>query len=408
MKQNSNKDCEPEEAWQLSNETIYKLCTKEITEFENLGSIIDIEAFVQSPGYSPNSLWYLFEENDNNGEEYSLYGLDTAIKRIKDVAANLPSTNACQGDCLERVRYVTIQLVMLKWGYFGPLDASAGHYLAYYRSEIGSYFVNSINNLWPYHPLHNPPNDFEIRLNKVLMELTKQIYKGRISDVSVLDLAAFGSEIKSLNYLQTDDANWPNEINFAFYNHASGNMSAVFKELKQLKHAWSQYIMKITEKNSNSILKFPIDKTSTLFNYSSFIAKDIETFLTIYSATFPTPLQHNQRIWESAANKVFKHTIRGKFQDKYEIYDKLVVKCSFKEKLGENFDQKTESFGGCTHFNPSLTSNGLCYTFNGLQPSSIWQPSRITRAIEEKTTKDLTLQKFGGVGSNEGDYLTSK
>ena len=161
--------------------------------------------------------------------------------------------------------------------------------------------------------------------------------------------------------------------------------------------------MKITEKNSNSILKFPIDKTSTLFNYSSFIAQDIETFLTIYSATFPTPLQHHQRIWGSTANKVFKHTIRGKFQDKYEIYDKLVVKCSFKEKLGENFDKKTESFGGCTHLNPSLTSNGLCYTFNGLQPSSIWQPSRITRAIEEKTTKDLTLQKFGGVGSNEGD-----
>ena len=64
------------------------------------------------------------------------------------------------------------------------------------------------------------------------MKLTKQISLGNIIGASILDLPAFGSKMSRLNDLYTDDANWPNEANFAFYNKSSGNLSAAFKQFK--------------------------------------------------------------------------------------------------------------------------------------------------------------------------------
>ena len=88
---------------------------------------------------------------------------------------------------------------MLKWGYYGPAETTAGHYLANYRSELGSYFSNSINNQWPYHPLHMKPSEFEVQLNDILIKLTEEMSQGKIMGVSILDLPAFGSKKTNLD-----------------------------------------------------------------------------------------------------------------------------------------------------------------------------------------------------------------
>ena len=97
-------------------------------------------------------------------------------------------TIACQDECLKTIREVTVQLRMMKWGYLGPAETTAGQYLAYHRAEIGQYFSTSINNQWPYQPLHRGPNDFEIRLNDMLTKLTNVLSHGLVSGVSILDL----------------------------------------------------------------------------------------------------------------------------------------------------------------------------------------------------------------------------
>ena len=103
-------------------------------------------------------------------------------------------------------------------------------------------------------------------------------------------------------------------------------------------------------------------------------------------------------IWQKTAIAVFKDTI-----DNDELYDKLVIQCSFKKRLAKIIEKKSMLSGGCEHFDPSLTNNALCYTFNGGKPSSIWRPSKITEELEEIVKKGRTLQNFGGAGSNEGN-----
>ena len=108
----------------------------------------------------PNDLWFLLEEHNNRLKDRNLDGHEVALKKIREVAENQNMTIACQDECLKTVREVTVQLRMMKWGYLGPAEASAGQYLAYHRKEIGHYFSTSINNQWPYQPLHREPNDF--------------------------------------------------------------------------------------------------------------------------------------------------------------------------------------------------------------------------------------------------------
>ena len=141
--------CRDDEAWKPPYEALYKECTKNLVDSDPLilASKNDIEAYAQVSGYSPDSFWYLFEEHNHHFEENTRYGLELAIKTIKDGVFNQSMIPACQEKCLKTVRDITVQLLMLKWGYYGPAETTAGRYLAYHRAEIGHYFSNSINNL---------------------------------------------------------------------------------------------------------------------------------------------------------------------------------------------------------------------------------------------------------------------
>ena len=104
-------------------------------------------------------------------EQHGPKGLNLAIEKINEMAGNysLVSSSLCEKSCLKIMRDIVVQLKLIQWGYHGPAEATAGMYIAYHRKKIGSYFTNSLNNQWPYTPLHNKPNDLEIDFNGYLM-----------------------------------------------------------------------------------------------------------------------------------------------------------------------------------------------------------------------------------------------
>ena len=60
--------------------------------------------------------------------------------------------------------------------------------------------------------------------------------------------------------------------------------------------------------------------------------------------------------------------------------------------------------GGCKNFFPTLTSNGICNTFNGKTPTDIWTPNNLLKSFNKVfPSKKLKPFNFGGMGSSEGN-----
>ena len=47
--------------------------------------------------------------------------------------------------------------------------------------------------------------------------MTEKLSDNKLSNISILDLSAFGSRLSNLDKLQTSEPNWPNEVNFAIH-----------------------------------------------------------------------------------------------------------------------------------------------------------------------------------------------
>ena len=84
------------------------------------------------------------------------------------------------------------------------------------------------------------------------------------------------------------------------------------------------------------------------------------------------------------------------------MYDKLVIGYSFKQDLKTNkfsaFQSKYDDF------QPILTTNGICYTFNGKTFHSSWRSSEITNNFNDMFSAEDTEQYFGGAGNVQGTY----
>ena len=61
---------------------------------------------------------------------------------------------------------------------------------------------------------------------------------------------------------------------------------------------------------------------------------------------------------------------------------------------------------GCKGFKPSMTSNGLCYTFNGQSGNKLWRPSEVMDTFNHLFPHEVVKnENFGGVGRVQGNYL---
>ena len=399
--------CRKNSAWDITDTFEYNNCTYQIgaSNPQILAAMEDIAKIAKDEQYLPNDIWLSLEEFDHHEEGHNSRALETAVKQIQLIGGgNLTLDVLCQENCIERLRNIIIQLKLIEWGYYGTAEATGGLYLAYHAKKIGNYFKNSIDNKWPYNPLHNEPNLLEIKLNELLVKATEEISYGKLKGTSILDLPAYGSRVLSLDHHQITKANWQNEINFAIYNSGHGNLTHAFSHYKNLSHLWREYIGNVNDDKPISDLHFPPSIIHNHFNFSHHITEDLSTFFKVITGSFTTALKGTQPIWYETAKAVFNITKNQEFVETYGLYDKVIMDCSFQEDLTKKIFKNSESQGGCHYFNQSLTNNGLCYSFNALKPSSLWKPSKLIPLLEENARKDDFAHKFGGTGATRGNY----
>ena len=107
-------------------------------------------------------------------------------------------------------------------------------------------------------------------------------------------------------------------------------------------------------------------------------------------------------IWSKAAKKVFNHTKESAFVQRKGIYDKIIIDCAFRESLLRKKGPSPN--GGCEGFQPSITTNGMCHTFNGKPSSNLWKSSEmITTFTNLFPQHNKTNKTFGGSGSVQGN-----
>ena len=91
--------------------------------------------------------------------------------------------------------------------------------------------------------------------------------------------------------------------------------------------------------------------------------------------SFHTASKYPLTIWADTAKKYFNNIKDNDFVKRSGFYDKMVIECAFKEDLRRR--KFPDLIGGCEGFQPSLTTNGMCYTFNGQKPSELWKSSEM-------------------------------
>ena len=81
------------------------------------------------------------------------------------------------------------------------------------------------------------------------------------------------------------------------------------------------------------------------------------------------------------------------------------MQCSFNDELSKvSTDTVSES---CNQFRPSITSNGMCYTFNGESTTNIWKSSEVIDTFNRIFPHDDNQNfHFGGYGAIQGNIHT--
>ena len=117
--------------------------------------------------------------------------------------------------------------------------------------------------------------------------------------------------------------------------------------------------------------------------------------------SFHTASKYPLSIWKETAKKSFNSIKDDDFVQRRGVYDKLIIDCAFRENLKKKKLPDVDQ--GCEGFQPSLTTNGMCYTFNGKHSSELWKDSEMTSAFANvfplKTKSDKV---FGGTRTTQG------
>ena len=293
--------------------------------------------------------------------------------------------------------------------YLGHIPNS-GTYLSHHMSRIfssESYITPTLED-WPLQPFHQDNSDeLTLLFNQYLMSMTYELSNAKIKNVSLLDLPAFGSRFGSFKTSCSFSASWSNQQNMAIYNQlmSSNNFTwsedwsnDLFFECHLLMIYWQEYMRNPKMNNFP-----PTIKSNNYFNFTSYIKDDLPTFLTAYSSSFPNIL-NKAPVWSEVAKRVFLDTDYSEYKvNRYGIYDNLIMDCVYQKPLFSDSD----NLDGCTGFRPILTSNGLCYSFNGFDTANIWKPALRSTDILQSFSKvfgtlKYETKKFRGIGHSEG------
>ena len=171
---------------------------------------------------------------------------------------------------------------------------------------------------------------------------------------------------------------------------------AIKDQFVGLKKNWSEYMINFPKMN------IPTRKGS-FFDFTDIIKKDLQTFIISQVLSQHSTSEDSVALLQSTAEEVFKDFNDVEFIKENGFYHQLIMDCAYMKPLLLKQSPKSLS-EGCLYFKRSLTSNGLCHTFNGKKPSKLWKQSAITNIIEDKlmSAHDDDDFKFRGTGVSEG------
>ena len=122
----------------------------------------------------------------------------------------------------------------------------------------------------------------------------------------------------------------------------------------------------------------------------------------LLSGSFHTASKYFLNVWSEVAKAAFKHVHDEDYVKKSGVYNKVIIDCAFRENLRGKKEPDTN--GGCKDFEPSLTTNGMCYTFNGKHSSELWKSSEMTTAFADVfPSHRVTNKTFGGHRTVQGN-----
>ena len=125
------------------------------------------------------------------------------------------------------------------------------------------------------------------------------------------------------------------------------------------------------------------------------------TYCLLLIGSLHTANEYSLPIWQDIAKTLFGRIKEDNFIKEKGLFDKMIIDCAFKSNLQRK--KKPVIDGGCQYFEPSLTTNGMCYTFNGKHSSELWKDSEMTSTFANvfplKTKSDKV---FGGTRTAQG------
>ena len=339
--------------------------------------------------------------NDNNNNLHCNYdGGDCCGPNV-----NTQYCTECQcrtTACYESIRKVVLQLQLMELGIHGLGNGAAGTFVAAHHSTLGPYLGDGGEHNWPHSPFFKEPSQSELAFNRKMIEMVEAMSGGKLKNVSLLDLPAFGSTIPWLEKNHRRQSNWPIEINFELLKEIDGNHVEFFEEYKNLLDDWKNYLLMVFKNNPNARFTQTMEKNK-FFNFTRYIHADLKTFLIATHGSQLNPARNSSLVWREAAQNIFENLKDASSVLENGLYDKLIMECAFRRDLLRKkvFDHDKD---GCDSFLPTLTTNGLCHTINGQKPSKTWREANITTELDELFQKNHSVQYFQGAGTTEGSY----
>ena len=326
-------------------------------------------------------------------------GLQFALNFVKNKSASMEAGVDCSllPGCPQKARKTAIQLIMIEWGIFGIGSSTAGLFLANNYQALGPYFGNVDGHNWPNDPLTKTPSPLEYAFHERMVQMTKLMSPRKLSNVSLIDLPAFGSHLAWVKKQHKREPNWPTEMNFAIRNKSEKNLPELFKTYKTMLKNWETYMIKVYWKDPMATFT-PEMKVNQFLSFTDHVKADLSTFLTAIHGSFKTASEQTLPIWKKVANNLFDATHTSNDLSRKGQYDKVIMQCGFREDVSKkkHFNLK----GGCDSFHPTLTTNGMCYSFNSENVSNTWKSSNITNTFSNmfplKQSEKLFRDKYDG------------
>jgi hypothetical protein len=406
--QKAHENCRSMSAWNEKSQRFAR-CTEQLnTSISWLGEAFeDIQNFVAG---NMNSAMPIEAQighltvNPNDRKYYESHGLETALRKLKAMSESITTSTPCSKitGCQEKARRTILQLLMMQWGILELGDLAAGLFLANHYSFIGPYFGSTDGPNWPHTPLSKEPSLQESYLHKEMMRITEVLSIGKQMNISILDLPAFGSKIAHLEWQHKRISNWPSEVSFSVLDEMNVPLQTAFENYKILIDHWKSYMQKIFLKDLSARFS-PEMENNYLFDFTKYIREDMKAFLIAHHGSVLMASKETLPIWGQVADESFNQTRREYSSSKVGHYDKLVMQYAFKQNILRK--EQDDYDGGSELFTPTLTTNGLCYSFNSENYSSVWKESEVTNTFTELFPHNNSAEFFQGASVTDGEIL---